>query len=431
MLENYIKMAWKVLLRRKLFAFISLFGISFTIFILMIAISYLDSMISPKGPEVKQNRILYTGNLMIRNSQSMRSSNSSYNFMKKYVSSLKTSELVSIFSEGMYYTYKNSRKFHFNYKCADQNFWQIFEFGFINGKPYGQREVENSERVAVISKSTAKNYFGTVNAVGMEIDIRSKMFKVIGIVDDVPLANEHTYADIWIPISFDPGYSLSGSYFGLCNAAILAYSENDLFKIKEEFHSHLISALSDMPGANEKSSIKCVLNTRLDLLAGEIIEDNTQFDNTPESTAFKTYTETGGISKPIKAISIIIGIMFVFMLLPAINLVNINLSRIMERSSEIGVRKAFGASRNALVKQFMVENLVLTLMGGVISFVLTIIAFSIINKSGLIVNTELTINFKVFVLSIAACLIFGFIAGVYPAYKMSKLHPVDSLRGGE
>lgn len=66
MLKNYLKMAWKVLLRRKLFTFISLFGISFTIFILMMAISFLDSTISPKGPEVKQDRILFTGNLVVK-----------------------------------------------------------------------------------------------------------------------------------------------------------------------------------------------------------------------------------------------------------------------------------------------------------------------------------------------------------------------------
>ncbi len=431
MLENYLKMAWKVLLRRKLFTFISLFGISFTIFILMVAISFLDSTISPKGPERKQNRILFTGNMIIKNGNSTRSSPSSYYFMNKYLLSLKTPELASVFSDGRYYTYKNNRKFFFNYRCADQNFWRLFEFDFIIGKPFGQLECDNSDRVAVISKSTAENYFGTTNAVGMKIEVSSKIFKVIGVVSDVPLANENTFADIWIPISFTENYSKTESYFGNCFAAVLAYSQDDILKIKQEFHSHLKSALESMPGVTDKSTMSCILKTRLEKLAGEFMGDSDSFNMSGGSTNDKTYIEAGGMPGTYKAILIITGIMFLFMLLPALNLININLSRIMERSSEIGVRKAFGASRYALVKQFIIENLVLTFIGGAVSFILSLIAFSIINKSGLIINTELTLNLNVFLLSIAVCIIFGFIAGVYPAYKMSKLNPVESLRGGE
>ena len=64
---------------------------------------------------------------------------------------------------------------------------------------------------------------------------------------------------------------------------------------------------------------------------------------------------------------------FLFLLLPTLNLVNINISRIMERSSEIGVRKAFGASSRTLVLQFIVENIILTFLGGVIGIVLSIV----------------------------------------------------------
>ena len=64
-------------------------------------------------------------------------------------------------------------------------------------------------------------------------------------------------------------------------------------------------------------------------------------------------------------------VMFLFMALPTLNLVNINLSRILERSSEIGVRKAFGASSRTLVGQFVMENVILTLVGGALALVLS------------------------------------------------------------
>ncbi len=85
-----------------------------------------------------------------------------------------------------------------------------------------------------------------------------------------------------------------------------------------------------------------------------------------------------------------------FMLLPAVNLINLNTSRIMERASEIGVRKAFGASSRTLVGQFVVENLVLTLVGAAIGFVLAAWLLQVINASGLIQYAELSMNYRIF-----------------------------------
>src|SRR5205807_5372739 len=91
---------------------------------------------------------------------------------------------------------------------------------------------------------------------------------------------------------------------------------------------------------------------------------------------------------------LVIGVfIFLFMLLPTINLVNINISRIMERSSEIGVRKAFGASSGKLVMQFVFENIILTLLGGIIGVIISLIAITFINHSDLIPNIELSMNF--------------------------------------
>jgi putative ABC transport system permease protein len=128
---------------------------------------------------------------------------------------------------------------------------------------------------------------------------------------------------------------------------------------------------------------------------------------------------------------ILFTVMVLFMLLPTINLVNINVSRIMERGSEIGVRKAFGASSLTLVGQFIVENVILTLIGGAIGLIMTMIVLGIVNDIGFLKYTHLTINLNIFFVSLLICLFFGFFSGVYPAYKMSRLKPVAALRGGE
>jgi len=118
-----------------------------------------------------------------------------------------------------------------------------------------------------------------------------------------------------------------------------------------------------------------------------------------------------------------------FLLLPTINLVNINITRILERSSEIGVRKAFGASSKTLVYQFLVENMILTFLGAFIGVVLSAVTIKLINKANLISNMHLSINLTVLFYSLIACLFFGLISGVYPAWIMSRLNVVKALKG--
>ena len=119
-----------------------------------------------------------------------------------------------------------------------------------------------------------------------------------------------------------------------------------------------------------------------------------------------------------------------FMLLPTMNLVNLNVSRIMERASEIGVRKAFGATARTLVGQFVVENVALTLVGGLLGFVLAYAVLGALTSSGLVPYAHFQMNVRVFLAGMALAVVFGVVSGTYPAWRMSRLHPVAALSGG-
>jgi len=112
-----------------------------------------------------------------------------------------------------------------------------------------------------------------------------------------------------------------------------------------------------------------------------------------------------------------------------VNLINLNMSRIMERASEIGVRKAFGASSRSLVGQFIVENLVLTLIGGAAGFALSGLVLRALTASGLVPYARFALNYRVFAYGLGLALFFGLLSGVYPAWRMSRLHPVQALKG--
>jgi putative ABC transport system permease protein len=136
-----------------------------------------------------------------------------------------------------------------------------------------------------------------------------------------------------------------------------------------------------------------------------------------------------GLSPSAKLSIILAAATLLFMALPAINLINVNLSRVIERASEIGVRRAFGATRGRLVGQFVVENVALTLLGGAIAAVLASLVLAAITASGVIPYARLTVNLRVLSYGLIATLVFGLLSGVVPAWRMSRLHPVEALRG--
>ena len=134
-------------------------------------------------------------------------------------------------------------------------------------------------------------------------------------------------------------------------------------------------------------------------------------------------------SHPERLVFVLAVVTFLFLLLPTVNLVNLNVSRIIERASEIGVRKAFGASSGVLVAQFVVENLLLTAVGAAAGFALAGLVLRVVSMSGVVPHASLALNYRVFAYGLAATALSGLLSGAYPAWRMSRLHPVQALKG--
>ena len=94
------------------------------------------------------------------------------------------------------------------------------------------------------------------------------------------------------------------------------------------------------------------------------------------------------------------------------------------------MRKAFGASSRTLIGQFVVENVVLTAIGGTIGFILSIFVLKALSSTELVPYLEFDVNLRIFGYGMLLAVAFGIISGVYPAWRMSRMHPVNALRGG-
>jgi putative ABC transport system permease protein len=406
MLKNYFKIAIAVLKRRKFFTFISLFGISFTLTILMVLSAFIDKVINDDYPDRKRDRSLYVNDMEQRGEQSMNGGALSFYFIDHYIGSLKIPVKIALSSRFRgTNTYVNNKKIALNYKYTNAAYWDVLDYEFLEGKPYTTQQVANGERVAVISEDIKKTYFGDVTSVvGKYIEADNVQYRVCGVVKAVPITHFMLYGDIYLPYTVSKSGYGGTSYNGDYNAILLANSTADVDRMQQEFDQ----MVHKLPMSDKQYN-------RIYCHADRFISAYVRTGNEEQS----------GLAYALTAISIFA---ILVMLLPTLNLVNINITRIMERSSEIGVRKAFGASSRTLVYQFIVENLILTLLGGLIGVVLSLLIIRLVNGINPIANLTLSLNFTVLLIALLTCLVFGLLSGVYPAWRMSRLNVVTALK---
>lgn len=411
MLKNYFKIAIAVLRRRKFFTFISLFGISFTLTVLMVLAAFIDKVGNSNYPDKKRSRSLYILNMEMQGSKTGFRSRGphSFYFLDHYAGSLKTPEKIAISSMFDFSSaYVNNKKIAINQKYTNAAYWEVLDYNFLEGKPFNQQQVTNGERVAVISEDIKNAYFGNVpSVVGKYIEADNVKYRVTGVVRNVPITQLMMYGDMYLPYTLSKSdYKNNKGFNGNFSAVLLARSAGDLPKMKKEY----ADMVARIPVKDKDfDHIYSFADTYFVALVRTLLGDG----NNP------------GVKKVVTGLAIFV---FLFMLLPTINLVNINITRIMERSSEIGVRKAFGASSRTLIYQFIIENIILTLLGGVIGIVLSMVVMELINNTDLIANLNLKINYVVLACSLLVCLLFGLLSGVYPAWRMSRLNVVNALK---
>jgi putative ABC transport system permease protein len=413
MLTNYLKITWAVMKRRKFFTFISLFGISFTLTILIVLTAFYEHAFSGNYPEVNRDRTLFAATVKTEEKETGYTSSSplSLYYINKYLKPLQTPEKVAFATHpSTINTYYNGKKLRLYFKYTDPLYWEVLQFEFFEGKPYTQRDVDNNEAVAIINDATRDAYFGKgVAAVGKFIEMNGRNLRIVGVVRGCPQTRPVAAADVYMPYNLQKRNPEDQSYFGGYTAIVMARQVDDLPRVQAEY----AGVVARVPLPTFKDFTPDHLESRLTTYL--------------ESTITDQLFEPG---KGLTAFYLLVGIFaLLFMALPAINLVNINISRIMERASEIGIRKAFGASARAMTGQFVVENVIVTLIGGALALLLSALFLWWFNRSHLIEYADLRINWTVAVVAVVLSLAFGLMSGVYPAWRMSKLPVAEALRG--
>lgn len=408
MLKNALWIAAKVFWRRKMFTAINLLCIVLTLVVLLVVTAVMEHSFAPSGIDVNRDRVLEVSQFVTFGKNRVMLGGLGQKMIDTHLRNLQHAEKVSMVSNSIPAAiYQDDRVEKVSLVYTDAAYWEIYYYPLLEGRYLHSSEVEQGRFVAVINTSLAQKMFGAVSALGKKLNVRGYQYEVIGVFNDGLRGAAPSH--VWVPYTTSPVSAdrvMAGDY----SARLLAHQPSELAALKQEVLE--IGRTIQIADPHEWSKTLLLANTKLDMVARGFGSD--------------PYSEDSGATEFLFWVGVL---MFLFMLLPALNLINLNVGRMMERSAEIGVRKAFGASTFELVMQFLIENIVLCLVACAIALLATQGLLMWLNHSGVIPYLELGINFSILLYGLVITLVFGVVSGVVPAWRMACLDPVIALKG--
>lgn len=426
MLGNYLRITFAVLMRRKFLTFVNLFGAALTLSVLVVAYALFDSYVNPQGAQHRQNRILtFSGLLLDGRPVSFLLTAPGFRLYENYVAGLQTPDKTSFTLRPLETnSYVGGRKITSQLRPTDAAYWDILDFELIEGRLLAADDVDQGRFVAVINEATANLHFPGESALGKTIVANADAFEVVGVVANEPVTSELAYADIWAPLTTNPSYYNDWTNL---NGQVMLYVEDPSrhAAVREELRQAIDEFyIPENPGLYERVAARA--STPLQTLARQVINQiapGPSFDLDRDAAIYSA-------DRVPQFLAAAAAITLLFMSLPAINMANLNIGRILERAPEIGLRKAAGASRRVLAGQFIFENVVLSALGGLLALALAPLLLGLLNDT-LITYGRLSLNGPVFAAAFAFVLVFGALSGAYPAWKMARLEPAIALRGSQ
>lgn len=271
----------------------------------------------------------------------------------------------------------------------------IKDWGISRGSFFSDRDVRARKKVAVLGKTVTEELFGAQNPIGEKIRIGSLPFTVIGVLEE-------------------KGQSMMGDQ----DDVILAPADTVLYRMSDgkTVHGITISAVSAEEIDASQKEAKRLMRASHKLRT----EENDDFTVRSQTEILSRVTSVTGI------MTMLLGaIAGVSLLVGGIGIMNIMLVSVTERTREIGIRMAIGARSGDVMVQFLIESVILSLLGGLAGIMLGIGLGKVTAK---LINTSLVIDPLIVFLAFCFSGLVGVFFGFYPARKASRLNPIEALR---
>ncbi len=290
----------------------------------------------------------------------------------------------------------NGQSVNTNVQGVSADYVVIQSLEIAQGEFFTKSEELSLARVAVIGSEVLTDLFGEGGSpVGQTIKIDNKSFRIIGVLiekDSNAFSNPNTA--VYVPVNTAMKVLLGQDYI----SSILLQAEN-----------------SDLVNQTVNDIIDLMIDLH-DITNGQVRD----FSVNSSKQALETVGSVTGLLT-----SLLAGIAAISLVVGGIGIMNIMLVTVTERTKEIGLLKSIGARDRDILTQFLIEAIVLTLVGGMIGMALGILFSYVI--SGLI-NVPFVISLNAILLAVGVSSVVGIVFGYYPAQRAAKLSPIDALR---
>lgn len=426
-MKQYFTQALAQLRQQPMISIVSIVGTALTIFLIMLVVMMQEVKTAPFAPESYRNRFLHVRYMSITN-KNWGEDNSSNGPMsaktaRECFQSLKTPEAVTVYTCETVATpvsLPGQPSTSVDMRETDDDFWRVFDFAFISGKPYDKATFTAGQPVAVLTESVTRALFGTTDAVGREFLMNHAPYKLVGVVKDVSTLADASYAQIWIPYtSTDKENDTWSQYMGFMSCTILARSRNDFPAIREE-------------AERKRDEFNKIIGED----GWKLFYRNRPYDQEKQSISFAANQEPDLNAARRQRLMIFA----ILLIVPAINLSSMTQSRLRQRVSEIGVRRAFGSTRMGMLGQIIAENMVTTLLAGILGLLLSIL-FAYLGNDILFaqefsatvnpptVDASILLHASTFVQALLFCFVLNLLSSGFPAWRASRTGIVNALGG--
>jgi putative ABC transport system permease protein len=300
---------------------------------------------------------------------------------------------------------------------TDDAFWHVYEFPILAGKPYGKAAFDAAAHQVVITESVARRFFGNASeAVGKTLRITFIDYQVCAVVADVNKFCEFSFAEAYVPYTthLSAADQMTGNTSGSFHITLLARDKADFPAIRKEVDQLVAKVNEGLDAADQELSL---LGQPDDFYT----QLNRHYANQYEDLN-KTYRDY-------------FYVILIILLVPAINLSGLTHTRMRRRLGDLGLMRAFGATQGQMVRQVLTENLMLTLIGGVLGLALSYLAIGLFSSWLMQVNYGYDVatmnlsmfSWKIFGIALLLCLVLNLLSAYIPARRVAHTPIVESL----
>lgn len=417
MIKQNFKQAMYMLKENRLTSTVSILGTALSIAMILVVVLQFQIRLVGFAPESNRDRMLYILGIRAdsRDGQNLNSTAMSDGVVKECLYTLQTPEAVTAMAGNRTIVSLPDRRLFEEYSVCytDPGFWKVFDFRFLSGNPFSEADFSSGLPRAVVTDKLARKLFGSEEPVGKEIRMGNVAYTVTGIVEEPTRAAGSAYSDIWVPYTSNTNYVNIQSCGGVCgnfHAVLLAHSPADFDAIRAEIKQSVARY-----NAAEREFVLGInyVFSRMDIALG--------------SNDMNGGVQVGWVEYLTQKVPLLLFLLLV----PTLNLTGVVQSSVQKRRSEMGLRKAFGATKGRLLIQVLCENLMTTLIGGIIGIILSIVLLQLCKSFLLSKETMLTFDmlFKpvLFAAALFFTLLLNLLSAGLPAVRIAREQIMEAL----